>query len=113
MKSLLLIAALRLRRHFPEVYQRSTVRLRGAMYWIAPIGGLVLCLLVVAILIVDLLSRERAMLYLGVFTGWLVVGAAWAWLRRRHLARQPMSRGSTKQARTGGGSPESHRMPSR
>ncbi len=89
-----MIAALRLRRHFPDVYQRSTVRLRGAMYWIAPIGGLVLCLLVVAILFVDLLSRERAMLYLGVFVGWLVLGAAWAWLRRRHLAARggPASR---------------------
>jgi basic amino acid/polyamine antiporter, APA family len=83
-----MIAALRLRRHFPDVYQRSTVRLRGAMYWIAPIGGLVLCLLVVAILFVDLLSRDRALLYLGVFGGWLVLGAAWAWLRRRHLARR-------------------------
>jgi APA family basic amino acid/polyamine antiporter len=81
-----MIAALRLRRHFPDVYRRSTVRLRGAMYWIAPIGGLVLCLLVVAILIVDLLSRERALLYLGVFVGWLVLGAAWAWLRLRYLA---------------------------
>jgi APA family basic amino acid/polyamine antiporter len=83
-----MIAALRLRRHFPDVYQRSTVRLRGAMYWIAPIGGLVLCVLVIAILFIDLFSRERAMLYLGVFAGWLVAGAAWAWLRRRHLARR-------------------------
>ena len=89
-----MIAALRLRRHFPEVYQRSTVRLRGAMFWIAPIGGLVLCLLVIAILFVDLLSRDRALLYLGVFVGWLVAGAAWAWLRRRHLAARggPASR---------------------
>jgi hypothetical protein len=74
------------------------------MYWIAPIGGLVLCLLVVAILFVDLFSRERAVLYLGVFVGWLVLGAGRAWLRRRYLARRrpprilryAMSRGSTK-----------------
>ena len=94
-----MIAALRLRRHFPDVYQRSEVRLRGAMYWIAPIGGLVLCLLVIAILFVDLFSRDRAWLFLGVFVGWIALGAGWALLRRRYLARhartQLMSRGST------------------
>jgi len=94
-----MIAALRLRRHFPDVYQRSRVRLRGAMYWIAPIGGLVLCLLVVAILFVDLFSREDAWLFLGIFVGWMALGAGWAWARHRHLARtarpQAMSRGST------------------
>ncbi len=94
-----MIAALRLRRRFPDVYQRSEVRLSGAWYWIAPIGGLVLCLLVVAILFVDLFSRDGAWLYLGVFVGWTALGAGWAWLRRRHLAAggrdQAMSRGST------------------
>jgi APA family basic amino acid/polyamine antiporter len=92
-------AALRLRRHFPDVYQRSAVRLRGGMYWIAPIGGLVLCLLVIAILLVDLFAREDAWLFLGVFIGWIAVGAVWAWARRRHLRHggraQAMSRGST------------------
>jgi APA family basic amino acid/polyamine antiporter len=82
-----MIAALRLRRHFPEVYGRSTVRLRGAMYWVAPIGGLVLCLLVIGILFVDLFSRDRATLFLCVFVGWIAAGACWAWLRRRYLAR--------------------------
>ncbi len=81
-----MIAAMRLRRRFPDVYQRSEVRLRGAMYWIAPIGGLVLCLLVIAILFVDLFSRDGAWLFLGVFVGWIAAGACWAWLRRRHLA---------------------------
>jgi basic amino acid/polyamine antiporter, APA family len=83
-----MIAALRLRRHFPDVYQRSTVRLRGAMYWIAPIGGLVLCLLVIGILFVDLFSRDRAWLFLSVFVGWIALGAGWAWLRHRYLARR-------------------------
>jgi APA family basic amino acid/polyamine antiporter len=94
-----MIAALRLRRHFPDVYQRSQVRLGGAMYWLAPIGGLVLCLLVVAILFVDLCSREHAWLFLGVFVGWVALGVVWAWARHRRLAGrasvQPMSRGST------------------
>ncbi len=94
-----MIGALRLRRHFPDVYRRSEVRLRGALYWIAPIGGLVLCLLVVAILFVDLFSRDRAWLFLGVFVAWMACGAGWAWTRRRYLARhapdQAMSRGST------------------
>lgn len=94
-----MIGALRLRRHYPDVYARSEVRLRGALYWIAPIGGLVLCLLVVAILLVDLFSRDRAWLFLGVFVGWMACGAGWAWARRRYLARhaprQAMSRGST------------------
>ena len=60
-----------------------------------------LCLLVIAILFVDLFSRDRAWLYLGVFVGWIAAGACWAWLRSRHLAArgprdQDMSRGSTK-----------------
>lgn len=84
-----MIAALRLRRHHPDVYARSTVRLRGAWYWIAPIGGLLLCLLVVAILFVDLFSRERAGLFLAVFAGWLALGAAWAWVRRRKPSARP------------------------
>ena len=62
------------------------------MYWIAPIGGLVLCLLVIAILFVDLFSRDGAWLFLGVFVGWIAAGAAWAWVRSRYLAARRQAR---------------------
>ena len=94
-------AALRLRRRFPEVYQRSTVRLRGAMYWIAPIGGLLLCLLVIGILFVDLFSRDGAWLFLGVFVGWIAPAqggrgcATGTW--------RPRSQGSARAALAAGG----------
>ncbi len=82
-------AALRLRRRFPEVYARSGVRLVGAWYYLAPAGGLLLCLLAVAILLVDLASRERGWWYFAVFLAWLSGGGLFAWLRRRNK-RQPL-----------------------
>ena len=76
-------AAFRLRRRFPEVYARSGVRLRGAWYYLAPAGGLLLCLLAIAILLMDLSSRDRGWWFFGVFLAWLAGGALFAWLRRR------------------------------
>jgi len=76
-------AALRLRRHFPEVYARSGVRLRGAWYYLAPAGGLLLCLLSVAILLVDLSSRDRGWWFFAVFLVWLAGGGLYARLRLR------------------------------
>ena len=97
-----MIAALRLRRHFPDVYQRSTVRLRGAMYWIAPIGGLVLCVLVVAILFVDLFSRERAVLLPGrVRRVARRRRPGWAWLRGRYLALADLRASCARPCRAG------------
>jgi APA family basic amino acid/polyamine antiporter len=76
-------AAFRLRRRFPEVYERSGVRLRGAWYYLAPAGGLLLCLLAIAILLVDLSSRPQGWWFFAVFLVWLAGGALFAWLRRR------------------------------
>jgi APA family basic amino acid/polyamine antiporter len=76
-------AAFRLRRRFPEVYERSGVRLRGAWYYLAPAGGLLLCLLAIAILLVDLSSRAKGWWFFAVFVVWLAGGALFAWLRRR------------------------------
>jgi basic amino acid/polyamine antiporter, APA family len=76
-------AAFRLRRRYPEVYARSGVRLRGAWYYLAPAGGLLLCLLAIAILLVDLSSRPQGWWFFAVFLVWLAGGALFAWLRRR------------------------------
>jgi APA family basic amino acid/polyamine antiporter len=76
-------AAFRLRRRFPDVYARSGVRLRGIWYWLAPAGGLLLCLLAIAILLVDLSSRVQGWWFFAVFLAWLAGGALFAWLRRR------------------------------
>jgi APA family basic amino acid/polyamine antiporter len=76
-------AAFRLRRRFPEVYARSGVRLRGVWYWLAPAGGLLLCLLAIAILLVDLSSRAQGWWFFAVFLVWLAGGALFAWLRRK------------------------------
>jgi basic amino acid/polyamine antiporter, APA family len=67
-------AALRLWRKEPA---------RGRLGWAAPVGGLVLCLLVVAILIVDLSSHRDGLLFLGAFVLWTAGGAVWAALRLR------------------------------
>jgi len=80
-------AAFRLRRRFPEVYARSGVRLRGIWYWLAPAGGLLLCLLAIAILFVDLSSRAQGWWFFAVFLAWLAGGALFAWLRRRGKKR--------------------------
>ena len=79
-------AAFRLRRRFPEVYARSGVRLRGIWYWLAPAGGLLLCLLAIAILLVDLSSRAQGWWFFAVFLAWLAGGALFAWLRRKKRA---------------------------
>lgn len=87
-------AALRLPRRHPEVIQRSALPLRGAMAVIAPVGGLVLCLLTVAVLLVDLGSRTNGWFFLGVFAVWVVGGALYAALRLGRRKSQLMSRTS-------------------
>ena len=82
-------AAFRLRRRFPEVYARSGVQLRGALYFLAPAGGLLLCLLAIAILLADLSSRDRGWWFFAVFLTWLAGGALFAWLRGRRQKRHP------------------------
>jgi len=81
-------AAFRLRRRFPEVYGRSRVQLRGAWYYLAPAGGLLLCLLAIAILLVDLSSRPQGLWFFAVFLVWLAGGALLALLRRRASRRE-------------------------
>ena len=87
-------AALRLPRHHPEVIARSALPLRGAMAVIAPVGGLVLCLLTVAVLLVDLSTRENGWFFLALFAAWVVGGAVYAALRLGRRRAQLMSRTS-------------------
>ena len=80
-------AAFRLRRVFPEVYSRSALQLRGALYYLAPAAGLLLCLLAIGILLVDLVSRVRGWFFLLVFLAWVAAGAVYARLRGRRLRK--------------------------
>ena len=52
-------------------------------------GGLLLCLLAIAILLVDLSSREQGWWFFAVFLAWLAGGALFAWLRRRRKRNLP------------------------
>jgi len=74
-------AALRLRGHHPEIYERSTLQLKGFLYFLAPAAGLLLCLLVIAILLVDLSSHRNGFLFLGIFFVWVAAGAFYAAIR--------------------------------
>ncbi len=87
-------AALRLPRHHPEVVARSALPLRGIMAVAAPVAGLVLCLLTVGILLVDLGSRPRGWLFLGIFLAWTAAGVIYAAIRLRRRGDQFMSRTS-------------------
>jgi APA family basic amino acid/polyamine antiporter len=76
-------AALRLRKHYPDLYARSSIRLKGFFYFFAPAMGLLLCLLVIAILLIDLSSHRDGFAFLAIFMVWVIAGAVYSGLRRR------------------------------
>lgn len=84
-------AALRLKKVAPEVYERSRLKLRGGLYIAAPVVGLILSVVIIAVLLIDLSSHRNGMLFLAFFVVWTLAGALYAWL---HLHRQSMSRTS-------------------
>lgn len=47
---------------------------KGFFYFLGPAVGLLLCLLVIAILLVDLSSHRNGFLFLGIFFVWVVAG---------------------------------------
>jgi uncharacterized membrane protein len=51
------------------------------MYYLAPAMGLLLCLLVIVILLIDLSSRQGGFILLTIFLGWVVAAAVYAGLR--------------------------------
>jgi hypothetical protein len=61
---------------------------------VAPVGGLVLCLLTVAVLLVDLSTRGNGWYFLALFAAWVVGGAVYAALRLGRRRAQLMSRTS-------------------
>jgi APA family basic amino acid/polyamine antiporter len=81
-------AALRLRRHHPQLYARSSLQLKGLLYFFAPAVGLLLCLLVIAILLIDLSSHRGGFIFLAIFAGWVVAGAVYSSLRLRRKNRR-------------------------
>ena len=81
-------AALRLRKHHPELYARSSIQLKGWLYYFAPAMGLVLCLLVIAILLVDLSSHRGGFFFLAIFIGWVLAGAVYSGLKLRRKRRR-------------------------
>jgi basic amino acid/polyamine antiporter, APA family len=76
-------AALRFRRLNPRAYEKSKMKLKGAFYYIAPIIGLLLAAIIIAILLVDLSAHEYGMLFLVIFIVWTAGGAVYAAIRLR------------------------------
>jgi basic amino acid/polyamine antiporter, APA family len=76
-------AALKIRKSHPELYRLSRVPLKGFWYYIAPWAGLVLCLVVVLILLVDLGSHRDGFVFLALFLLWTTGGAIYARYRRK------------------------------
>ena len=74
-------AALRLKKHHPQLYARSSIRLKGFLYFFAPAMGLLLCLLVIVILLIDLSSHRGGFVFLAIFAVWVVAGAVYSGLR--------------------------------
>jgi APA family basic amino acid/polyamine antiporter len=81
-------AALRVRKRHPDLYARSAVRLKGFLYIFAPAMGLLLCLLVIVILLVDLGSHPGGILFLAIFAAWIAAGALYAGVRLRRMRRK-------------------------
>ncbi|MCK4516496.1 MAG: hypothetical protein KAU31_14645, partial [Spirochaetaceae bacterium] len=67
----------------PEIYDRSRLKLKGGLYYAAPIIGLLLSIVIIAILLIDLSSHQHGMIFLAVFVIWTIAGAVYAWLRLR------------------------------
>jgi APA family basic amino acid/polyamine antiporter len=81
-------AALRLKAHHPQLYARSSIRLKGLLYFFAPAVGLLLCLLVIAILLIDLSAHRSGFVFLAIFLVWVAVGAVYSGLRLKRKRRR-------------------------
>jgi APA family basic amino acid/polyamine antiporter len=81
-------SALGIRRSHPELYRKTALPLRGALYYLAPSVGLLLCLVVIVILLVDLSSHRGGSLFFAIFVAWVAAGALYATLRLRRRGKR-------------------------
>jgi L-asparagine transporter-like permease len=77
-----MLSALLLRKKLPERYASAPFRLEGPLYWICPVTGVLLALLILGML----LSRLEP-LPLVFFLAWLIAGVVFYAWKRRILAR--------------------------
>ena len=75
-----MLSALLLRRRLPGRYAAAPFRLRGALYWVCPVTGILLALAILVMLLTQL--EPLALLF---FVAWLAAGALFYLLRRRVL----------------------------
>jgi len=68
-----MISAMLLKKRRPEEYARAPFKLRGALYWIAPAGGLFLTVMTIGMLLYDSYSK-RGPWEIILFVLWLVFG---------------------------------------
>jgi APA family basic amino acid/polyamine antiporter len=66
-----LIASVLLPRRCPKAFAASTFRLRGALFWISPAVGVLLCVGAIVTLVVELVDRSALLL----FFAWIAAGA--------------------------------------
>lgn len=78
-------AALRLRSKAPEIYQKATFKLKGIWYYISPITGIVLSIVIILILLVDLASQDEGFIFLGVFLMWMISGSWYIYFKSKNL----------------------------
>lgn len=81
-----MVSAMLLKKRYPVEYDRAPFKLEGALYWIAPVGGLLLSLMTVAMLLFD--STKRGFAELIFFAAWILVGAPVYFMLRSNLEKR-------------------------
>jgi len=80
-----MISAMMLKKRRPAEYEKAPFKLRGALYWIAPIGGLLLSVMAIGMLLYD--STHRGYAELVFFVGWIIAGVAIFFVLKARMER--------------------------